>query len=416
MSRLSRRAFLEVCAATGVAMALGPRRWGWAQEASPFGPLQDDPILRLPEGFSYRIVAQTGTPLLDGLGPYPRPNFPDLNVVFPLSNGRLLLATSHEIPPEFPLLTPPPGEDYDPVAGGSVTSLILQPDLSIAESAYSAGGMIMNCSGSGTPWGTVLTGEEATNDLAAPHGFVWEVDPMTHTKVRLDACGRFDHETAVVDPRSGVVYLTEDSGTDSLLYRMIPEEPGNLAAGGALEAYKADGTWVPITDPSADTAAQGVALGARRFARLEGGRFDPLAPSRFYFTETEDDAGCGRVWRLDVDTGVLETFAQGDPNGVLCMPDNVAFDLAGNLFVCEDRGQAGPSNRNQIVFIDRQGNMAVFAELVQTVFTPGPVNIADEITGPAFTPDGAVLFVNLQRGAPLAGLTVALEGPFAGVA
>lgn len=412
MNAMSRRAFLKAGAATATALALGSKYWGWATPESPFGPLRDDPIIRLPEGFTYKIVAETHMPLQGGRGPFERPPFPDLNVVFPQTGGKLLLATSHEIPSEFPgFAANPPGEEYDRIASGAVTSLLLNPDLSVSESAYHAGGMITNCSGSGTPWGTVLTGEEATSTFEAPHGYVWEVDLNAHTKVRLDACGRFDHETAVVDPVTGYVYLTEDSGT-ALLYRLRPHTSGQLHLGGVLEAYRPGGTWATIDDPSGtslSTRAQGVAKGALTFQRLEGGRFDGRL---FYFAETEDDTSAGRVWRLNVDTGSLELWAAGSMGGAMVMPDNLAFDMAGNVFVTEDRSSASLTNVNRVVYIDRQtGALATFAELVQKFFTPGSINIADEPTGPAFTPDGTVMFLNLQR--ELFGITIAISGPFA---
>lgn len=119
---------------------------------------------------------------------------------------------------------------------------------------------------------------------------------------RLDACGRFEHEAAVIDPVTGYVYLTEDSGDDSLLYRLKPVRRRNLA-NGILQAYKAGGRWVRIDDPLGESgqepAAQGIAKGALKFARLEGckkrGRW-------LYFTESEDGTACGKVWRLHLDT------------------------------------------------------------------------------------------------------------------
>lgn len=411
MEQLSRRSFLQIGAATGVALALGPARWGWAVEGSPFAELQDDPLLRLPKGFSYKIVAETGHPLLAGDHPYPRPQFPDLNVVFPQPDGKLLLSTSHEVPSFFPLPVPPPPNDYDNFAGGAITSLLLNRDLSVAEGRYNAGGMLTNCSGSGTQWGTVLTGEEEQTTLENEHGFIWEVDPHHNTKTRLDSCGKFDHETAVVDPNTGYVYLTQDEGS-ALLYRMRPNVLGRLAEGGALEAYRADGTWVPIADPlgrDRSTFDQGREQGALRFRRLEGGRFDGRD---FYFTETEDDTACGKVWRLDVRTNRLDLFAEGRSGGPLCMPDNLALDAAGNLFVTEDKSDASSENPNRVVFIDRRtGDMASFAELALEFSTPEE-NVADEPTGPEFSPDGSILFLNLQH-TPDFGMTLAITGPFA---
>ena len=413
---MDRRSFLRLGAATTAALTLGPSRWGWAAEGSPFAELQDDPILRLPEGFSYKIVAETGDLLTAGPVPWYRPNFPDLNVVFPQPDGKLLLASSHEVAGEVPLLPPPPSEDYDHVAGGAITTLLLDRDLNVIEGIYNVGGMLTNCSGSGTPWGTVLTGEEDVSTYEADHGFVWEVDPAGTTKVRLDSCGRFEHETAVVDARTGWVYLTEDSGGDSLLYRMRPHVPGDLGRGGTLEAFRAPDSWVVIEDPvgsgGATPAEQGVARGATTFARLEGGRIDGRY---FYFTETEDDTAFGKVWRLSLGgprgRDTLEIWAQGDGTS-LSMPDNIVFDRAGNMFVTEDKSNASTDDPNRLVFIDRKtGEMATFAEVAFQFSTPEE-NIADEPTGPAFSPDGRVLFLNLQR-QPDFGMTLAITGPFA---
>jgi len=44
--------------------------------------------------------------------------------------------------------------------------------------------------------------------------------------------GRFRHEAVAVDPQTGIVYQIEDG----LLYRFIPNAPGNLRLGGRLEA------------------------------------------------------------------------------------------------------------------------------------------------------------------------------------
>ena len=394
---------MKVSAATSLALTAGPSKWGWAQAGSPFGELQDDPLLQLPEGYSYKIIAETGMVMNGGRGPFERPEFPDLNAALRWKDGRITLATSHEIQPFFPIPTAPPQEEYDNAAGGAITSVLLDRNLDVLETAYNAGGMIANCSGSDTPWGTVLTGEESQQTFEAEHGFVWEVDVNKHTKTRLDDCGKFDHETAVVDRKTGFVYLTEDSAP-GLLYRMRPRRAGDLARGGILEAYKKGGSWVRIADPLAKevpTVEQGKKKGALAFERLEGGRFDGRW---FYFTETEDTTACGKVWRLNVDNGRLDLYASGDERK-LCMPDNVTFDLNGNLFVCEDRPvEEDPTQgSNRMIFIDRDtGKLSTFAIATSRY---------DELTGPEFLPGGRAMFLNLQRSGN-GGITVAIMGPF----
>ncbi|MFK5073600.1 alkaline phosphatase PhoX, partial [Klebsiella pneumoniae] len=78
----------------------------------------------------------------------------------------------------------------------------------------------------------------AGNGLREDHGWVFEV-PAAHAgrieAVPMRAMGRFNHEAAAVDPRTGIVYLTEDRD-DSLFYRFLPASPGQLARGGRLQA------------------------------------------------------------------------------------------------------------------------------------------------------------------------------------
>ena len=56
------------------------------------------------------------------------------------------------------------------------------------------------------------------------------------------AAGRFSHEAAAVDQRTGIVYETEDpgSGVGTRLYRYTPDDPEDLAAGGVLDMLAID--------------------------------------------------------------------------------------------------------------------------------------------------------------------------------
>lgn len=49
--------------------------------------------------------------------------------------------------------------------------------------------------------------------------------------------GRFAHEAVAQDLGTGIIYETEDVG-DGVLYRFVPSDRQNLAAGGSLQAMR----------------------------------------------------------------------------------------------------------------------------------------------------------------------------------
>src|SRR5690606_26647840 len=129
-------------------------------------------------------------------------------------------------------------------------------------------------------------------------GWVFEV-PVT-TKPALSKpkpivrMGRFMHEACCTDPRSGIVYMTEDRA-DGALYRYVPENPDDLHAGGRLETlaivdqpklemrnwastdiHPGDRfavRWITMDDvhsPDDDLRYRAFELGAARFSRGEG--------------------------------------------------------------------------------------------------------------------------------------------------
>ncbi len=434
----NRRTFL---ASTGLAfsglLASGctttPRSALATAPGNRFGALQPDPagVLDLPEGFSYRVISRLGDMMDDGEGV---PDDADGMGCFDIGNGKLALVRNHEISPSADngIAVSPA---YDTIQrslialpGGTSTIILDAETLEVERQYRSLAGTIRNCAGGVTPWNTWLSCEENTNRadgrINRDHGYVFEipadsgglVDP-----VPLRAMGRFNHEAACVDPASGIVYMTEDRG-DSLLYRFIPDEPGNLVAGGTLQALVLDGiqdtrnsedgatilpvgapvagTWVTLDDveaPEDDLRQRGAAQGAAIFARGEG---IWMGEGEMYFTATSGGtAREGQIFRLTPRANgpdALELFYESPAADEYSFGDNIVVSPFGDLIVCED--QYGDTVDNYLRGITPAGEAYAFARL----------RLQTEPAGACFSPDGRTMFVNAYSPT----MTLAITGPW----
>ena len=176
--------------------------------------------------------------------------------------------------------------------------------------------------------------------------------------------GRFVHEAVAVDPATGIVYETEDSGASGF-YRFTPAERGQLARGGVLEMLAVDGQ-------AAVRHAQGPGAGRHLSGRSGSGSTIPSA--RITTRRSWTDSGVyqqgfaqgrrhlrpprGRVCRPRQDllrrhqrrrrrravrSGSttrsrerLRLVFESPGAEVLDMPDNVAVSPRGGLVLCED--------------------------------------------------------------------------------
>lgn len=419
---------------------------------SGYGPLIKDPeqVIDLPQGFSYKIISRAGEKMADG---FYVPARPDGMGVFLGPDSLAIILRNHEIFSGMPSLSGPFGnrnqlyrrlnrrEVYDrgrqnDPALGAVTTLVYDTNpQELKHQFLSLAGTLVNCSGGVTPWNSWLSCEEIFQNsglrFAKDHGYVFEIPASIDMKVTepvpLKAMGRFVHESAAVDPRTNIIYQTEDR-TNSLIYRFLPNSPGHLEEGGRLQCLSVASEprfdtrnwdeqkvkpgesfeirWIDLEDVDSkkdDLRRRGYEKGAAVFAsgegmvwgdrtvyfdctnggRIKAGQIWRYAPSPFEGSEREEES-----------PGRLELLAEPNDRSITEHPDQMTVTPWGDLLVCEDG-----FGEQFMVGLTPHGKIYRFAR-----------NAMDEseLTGVCFSPDRSTMFVNNME----AGLTFAVTGPW----
>lgn len=462
---MHRRNFIISAAAGGVALSFGGflRRTeallsagSFAQwKATGYGDLFEvatkntgEKLLRLPKGFEYTVLGRAGEIMKDGRK---TPKNHDGMAVFQMRN-EIRIVRNHELNNRKPFDGAGIGSEnhYDDQAAGGTTTLVINPKTNELISDFvSLSGTLTNCAGGVTPWGSWISCEETTRgetlhtDLDGyaaggfkkPHGYCFEVRADANTNlppVPLKAMGRFMHEAAALDRRTGIVYQTEDSRPFCGFYRFIPKRPGHLAEGGSLEILAVKdkpnyntrvgqkpgvtlpATWVTIDDPDPKSAdvdpqavyKQGAAKGAANFRKLEGCLAD--ANGRIYFVSSSGgDVEGGQIWIYEPttrDEGRLTLLFESPNRELLDMPDNICFHPKNKLlFMCEDglyTDQGRRPSDNYVRILTPDGKIADFAKNIVPGFE------TTEFAGATFSADGRTLFVNIYN----PGMTFAIWG------
>ncbi len=475
-NKLSRRQFLRssTLATASVAVSLGflgcsrtllQKVPGLASTPYAFKP-SPNRLLDLPEGFTARAFSRTGEKMDDGLWV---PGKHDGMAAYPGPNGKTILIRNHELNVTDKTIGAfgwnnekieraaldkfyDAGSGELPALGGTTTLVYNTTTQTLEKHFLSLAGTLRNCAGGLTPWNTWITCEETVQKVEpettyeADHGYNFEVpvsaDIGLADPIPLKAMGRFNHEAVAVDPKTGIVYQTEDRG-DSLIYRFIPDTPWELAEGGKLQALRirdlksADTRnwrsrtqkvlrwtyspipagetfaveWVDIEDvesPNDDLRIQGNEdKGAAKFARGEGIWYgNSQGTGEFYIACTNGGiAYKGQIWkytpspyegasREEQEPGMLQLFVEPNDRNLMENADNLTVAPWGDLIICED----GP-NEEFLVGITPEGHLYKFARNAGNM---------SELAGATFSPDGTTLFVNIQSH----GITLAITGPW----
>ena len=412
-----------------------------------YGPLKKDRrnMLDLPSGFKYKLISKMGDKMDDG---YYVPGLADGMATFSGPNDTTIVVINHEyrigndesIGPfkgKKKLLENFDQEKiYDLGNGtpclGSVTTLVYDTKKQKRISRHlSLVGTLANCGVAPTPWGSALICEECTEIHMKRHGYAFEVPVSAKPEIikpePLRTMGRFKREGSAIDPKTGIVYQTEDQ-VDGLFYRFIADNPQNLSGRGRLQClavidrpkydtrnWKVQKTlpgevlavhWIDLENVDTDKddlRMRGHSLGAALLASGEG--IFQHADSIYISCTNGGIEAKGQIWkyipspyegteREAESPGRLELFVEPNDPEILDHPDQLTVAPTGDIFVCEDGD-------------DEQYMVGITPEKKFYKFAHNAFNNT-ELSGVCFSPDGTTMFVNLLA----AGLTFAITGPW----
>ena len=169
-----------------------------------------------------------------------------------------------------------------------------------------------------------------------------------------------------------------------------------------------DSEWITLDDvesPENDLRFRGAKNGAAIFARGEGMWFDK---GKVYFTCT--NGGKKKLGQLFIYTpspsegknnennnpGKLKLLVEPQDSEIMDMCDNITVAPWGDMIICEDG-----KGTDYLLGIQPDGTIYKLAK--------NALN-SKEFAGGVFSPDGSILFVNIQ----LPGFTLAITGPWQG--
>ena len=166
-----------------------------------------------------------------------------------------------------------------------------------------------NCSGTVTPWNTIISCEEYTsaelfqnqsipvdlnNDGYHDLGWAVEINPVTKTVIdKRWALGNFKHENLVIHSNERTAYQGADAAV-GYLHKFVADSPQDLSS-GKLYVYKGSkngpGNWILLNNTTKEerntTVGQSAAVGATVFNGIEDVEIGP--DGFIYFAVKSED-------------------------------------------------------------------------------------------------------------------------------
>jgi secreted PhoX family phosphatase len=371
-------------------------------ESQTKGPFQFEPLLTsaactaggnasqpflLPEGYAQQVIAS-------------QPQFPDLPDMHTLNEngpqaGRFLYRT-HEV-------TSNGAVTVTDLLTGETTVLAQRADWSRLD------GIVW------TPWGTLLIAEERAG------GLVYEIDPHSGAATARPAIGRKSHEGMRFDPQGNLYSISESN--PGAIFKFVPDSQGDLSSGqtyalkivGPTGDRTGEAEWIALNqaavEVNADNAA--TAAGATGYNRPEDVEIATSTGNNrggantLYVAIT--GAGDNRVIAIDLrepnggqnhQTAFVYDYVKIGVNATsdFELPDNLALDKNGNLYIAEDPATAPTTHRGDDIWVavaPKGSDSHAPASAVIRFATL--TDCSAEPTGIYFDLSGTTLFVHAQH-------------------
>jgi secreted PhoX family phosphatase len=355
-----------------------------------------------PPTHDFQLLAQFGDTLADGSTLNTHPDF----TAFVPKNERNdigFLSLNHEIPGLLGGVTVFDLE-FDKI------NQIWKIENGLPVDFWKAGGINRPCSGGVTPWGTVISGEEAilSSDLDS-NGYYdsgWLVETRAADRQfvqKIWKAGNAAHENCVVAADLKTVYWGADDLNRGYIFKYVADQKKKLATGKLFVLVREDttstmATWIQVPNQTIDQCNNINAFcqqaGAWNFSGIEDVEIGPYG--KIFFSTKYS----GRIWQFKDKGPVVSGLSVFVENTLYPIQtaegikwtkwgigaDNLAFDNADNLWVLQD----GDNNH---IWMVKPNHTTANPKIYLFASTP----FGCEPTGITFTPNKRFMFLSFQH-------------------